>query len=66
MRRLFLPAGPGITGCRHRLSSRLTADYSFGDWEFDESIVGFFAQYAAIVGLYAVLTHYGLRIFWQR
>ena len=46
--------------------SRLTAYYSFGDWEFDESIVGFFAQYVAIVGLYAVLTHYGLRIFRQQ
>lgn len=45
---------------------RLTAYYSFGNWEFDESIVGFFAQYVAIVGLYAVLTHYGLRIFRQR
>ena len=45
---------------------RLTAYYSFGNWEFDESIVGFFAQYVAIVGLYAVLTHYGLRIFRQQ
>ena len=46
--------------------SRLTAYYSFGNWEFDESIVGFFAQYVAIVGLYAVLTHYGLWIFRQQ
>ena len=46
--------------------SRLTAYYSFGNWEFDESIAGFFAQYVAIVGLYAVLTHYGLRIFSSR
>lgn len=45
---------------------RLTAYYSFGNWEFDESIVGLFAQYVAIVGLYAVLTHYGLWIFSSR
>jgi len=46
--------------------SRLTAYYSFGNWEFDESVVGFFAQYVAIVGLYAVLAHYALRFFRSR
>ena len=46
--------------------SRLTAYYSFGNSEVDESIVEFFAQYAAIVGLYAVLTYQALRFFKNR
>ena len=46
--------------------SRLTAYYSFGNSEVDESMVEFFAQYAAIVGLYAVLTYQALRFFKNR
>lgn len=46
--------------------SRLTAYYSFGNVEVDESILEFFAQYAAIVGLYAVLTYQALRFFKPR
>ena len=46
--------------------SRLTAYYSFGNLEVDESILGFFAQYAAIVGLYAMLTYQAQRFFKSR
>ena len=46
--------------------SRLTAYYSFGNLEVDESILEFFAHYAAIVGLYAVLTYQALRFFKSR
>jgi len=46
--------------------ARLTAYYSFGNLEVDESILAFFAQYAAIVGLYAVLTYQALQIFKNR
>ena len=43
------------------LYARLIAYYSFGDWSFDESVAGFFAQYLAIVGLYASVAYYALR-----
>ena len=46
--------------------SRLTAYYSFGNSEVDESLLEFFVQYAAIVGLYAVLTYQALRFFKNR
>ncbi len=46
--------------------SRLTAYYSFGNWEFDESVLGFFVQYASIVGLYAYLAHQALQLFKNR
>jgi hypothetical protein len=46
--------------------SRLTAYYSFGNVEVDESMLGFFAQYAAIVGLYAVMTYQALQLFKSR
>ena len=42
---------------------RLTAYYSFGNLEVDESLLEFFAQYAAIVGLYAILAYQALQIF---
>ena len=48
------------------VSSRLTAYYSFDNLEVDESILGFFAQYAAIVGLYAMLTYQAQRFFKSR
>lgn len=41
--------------------SRLTAHYSFGDRQFDESAIGFFVQYLAIVGLYASVAYYAVQ-----
>lgn len=40
--------------------SKLTLTYSLDMWDFNESAVGFFVNYASIVGLYAALVHYGL------
>ena len=48
------------------LLGKLTAYYSFDHWDFKESIVGFFAQYIAIVGLYACLAYCTLRFFQRR
>lgn len=42
------------------LYARLIAYYSFGDRQFDESVVGFFVQYLAIVGLYASVAYYAV------
>ena len=60
-------AAHGIVASFERsVLSRLTAYYSFGNVELDESILGFFAQYAAIVGLYTVLTCLALQFFRKR
>lgn len=40
--------------------SKLMLTYSLDMWDFNESTVGFFVNYASIVGLYAALVHYGL------
>lgn len=45
---------------------KLTAYYSFDYWDFDASVVGYFAQYLAIVGLYACLAYYALPLFKRR
>lgn len=45
------------------LYAKLIAYFSFDYWNFDESIVGYFAQYLAIIGVYVCLTHYVLRWF---
>ncbi len=42
--------------------SKLTLTYSLDMWEFNESTLGFFINYASIVGLYAALTHYVLSL----
>lgn len=42
--------------------SKLMLTYALDMWDFNESVLGFFVNYAAIVGLYAGLTHYGLRV----
>ncbi len=46
--------------------SKLAAYYSFDHWDFDESIIGFFAQYLSIVGLYACLAYYALQLHKNR
>ena len=43
------------------LYARMIAYYSFGDWNFAESIAGFFVQYLAIVAFHASIAHYALR-----
>jgi hypothetical protein len=40
--------------------AKLMLTYSLDMWDFNESTVGFFINYASIVGLYAAATHYGL------
>lgn len=40
--------------------SKLMLSYSLDMWDFNESSLGFFLNYLAIVGLYAVVTHYVL------
>jgi len=42
--------------------SKLMLTYSLDMWDFQESTVGFFVNYACIVGLVASLTHYALGI----
>jgi len=40
--------------------SKLTLTYSLDMWDFNESTLGFFVNYAAIVGMFAAITHYAL------
>ncbi len=40
--------------------AKLMLTYSLDMWDFNESTLGFFINYASIVGLYAAATHYGL------
>ena len=42
--------------------SKLMLTYSLDMWDFNESTVGFFINYASIVGLYAALVHDGVRL----
>lgn len=54
-------AGVGVHASLDRsLYARMIAYYSFGDWDFDESVVGFFVQYLAIVGLYASVAYHAM------
>lgn len=54
-------AGFGVYASLERsLYARMVAYYSFGDWDFDASVAGFFVQYLAIVGLYASVAHCAL------
>ncbi len=48
------------------LLGKLTAYYSFDHWDFKESIIGFFAQYVSIVGLYVCLAYCTLRCYQRR
>lgn len=40
--------------------SKLMFSYSLDMWDFNAATSGFFVNYAAIIGLFAALTHYGL------
>jgi len=42
--------------------SKLMLAYSLDMWDFNESTLGFFFNYASIVGLCAVCTHCGLNL----
>jgi hypothetical protein len=42
--------------------SKLMLTYSLDMWDFNESTLQFFVNYGSIVGLYAVVTHYGLNL----
>lgn len=44
------------------LYARLIAYYSFGDRPVDESLIGFFVQHLAIVGLYASVAYYAVHL----
>lgn len=39
------------------IGSRLFMVYAFDFWDFDRSVLGFFARYLAVMGAYAVVTH---------
>lgn len=43
------------------LYARMIAYYSFGDWNFAESVAEFFVQYLAIVAFHASVAYYALR-----
>lgn len=43
------------------LYARMIAYYSFGDWNFSESVAGFFVQYLAIVAFHASVAYHALR-----
>jgi hypothetical protein len=42
--------------------SKLMLTYSLDMWDFNESTLGFFVNYASIVALFAALTHYALAL----
>lgn len=42
--------------------AKLMLTYSLDMWDFNESTLGFFVNYASIVGLYAAIVHYGLAV----
>jgi hypothetical protein len=53
----------GVNGISEMaFGSKLMLKYSLDMWDFNESTVGFFVNYACIVGLVASLTHYTLVI----
>lgn len=59
-----LVATYGINASFERsIGAKLTAYYSFDYWDFDQSIAEFFIGYLAIMGVYACLTHYALKLF---
>lgn len=55
-----------VASFERELWSRLTAYYSFDFQAGDESVIVFFAQYLAIVGLYACLAFHALALFNRR
>ncbi len=44
------------------IGGKLTMQMSLDWWNFEESVVGFFLHYLAIMGLYAALTYYALKL----
>lgn len=45
------------------LGTRLRFEYALDMWDFNESTIGFFANYLSIIALYVALTHYGLSLW---
>lgn len=53
----------GIKSCSEMaFGSKLMLTYSLDMWDFNESTLGFFVNYASIVGLCAGITHYALQL----
>ncbi|ABL71320.1 DUF4405 domain-containing protein [Paracoccus denitrificans] len=48
------------------LGTKLRFEYALDMWDFNESTLGFFANYLSIIGLYAALTCYGLTFLRER
>lgn len=48
------------------LGTKLRFEYALDMWDFNESTLGFFANYLSIIGLYAALTYYGLTFLRER
>ncbi|MFC0812975.1 DUF4405 domain-containing protein [Paracoccus panacisoli] len=48
------------------LGTKLRFEYALDMWDFNESTLGFFANYLSIIGLYAALTYYGLAFLRER
>ncbi|KNY33195.1 MULTISPECIES: DUF4405 domain-containing protein [unclassified Agrobacterium] len=46
--------------------SKLMLRYSLDMWDFNAATLGFFVNYASIVGLYIAATHFGLRLVSMR
>jgi hypothetical protein len=44
------------------LGSKLVRHYTLDMWDFNEATGTFFLNYASIIGLYAVLAHYGTKL----
>lgn len=64
--RMLVPAailGYGIKASFDRdICSKLFMVYSFDFWDFERSSIGFFANYLAIIGVYAVMTSTTLKV----
>lgn len=48
------------------LGTKLRFEYALDMWDFNESTLGFFANYLSIIGLFAALTYYGLTLLRER
>lgn len=48
------------------LGTKLRLQYALDMWDFNESTIGFFANYLSTIGLYAALTYYGLTFLRER
>ncbi|WP_028710361.1 DUF4405 domain-containing protein [Paracoccus pantotrophus] len=48
------------------LGTKLRFEYALDMWDFNESTLGFFANYLSIIVLYATLTYYGLAFLRER